>query len=169
MNTDRQRTVAFTGHRSYRGEADRQLRNAIEQLYAAGKRVFLSGMAVGFDLAAAGQVAACRRRHPDIRLVAVVPFAGQERRFGAEERRRYEQLIEAADERIILSERYHKGCYAVRNDFLVERASTLVAWYGTEAGGTRYTVSRALREGREVWNLHPAAPVRIHVAEPELF
>ena len=64
-----------------------------------------------------------------------------------------------ADDAVVLSPVYHAGCYAVRNNYLVDHASLLVAWYDGSPGGTRYTVRRALGRGLEVVNLCPAAPV----------
>lgn len=87
------RTAAFTGHRTYCGQADALLGRLLEQLYGRGFRTFLSGMAVGFDLAAAEAVAALRVRHPDVRLVAVVPFRGQECRFRSADRMRWERIV----------------------------------------------------------------------------
>ena len=49
-------SVAFSGHRTYRGDAAGTLHRTLEELYARGFRTFLSGMAVGFDLAAAEAV-----------------------------------------------------------------------------------------------------------------
>ena len=69
-------TVAFTGHRTYCGQADDTLRRAVGAAYARGCRTFLSGMAVGFDLAAAEAVLECRAVCPGLRLVAVIPFKG---------------------------------------------------------------------------------------------
>ena len=48
-----EKTVAFTGHRTYEGEAQQELAAVLRELYAEGYRTFLSGMARGFDLAAA--------------------------------------------------------------------------------------------------------------------
>lgn len=56
----------------------------------------------------------------------------------------------------------------MRNNCLVDRAALLVAWYDGSAGGTQYTVRRALMRGREVWNLHPAALVSVQPV-PRLF
>ena len=81
MFSDRTRTVSFTGHRTYCGEADAALAETLRQLYAEGYRVFISGMAVGFDLAAAEAVLALREAYPEVRLVCAVPFEGQGRRF----------------------------------------------------------------------------------------
>lgn len=56
MIDERTACVAFTGHRRYRGEADDALAQTVEELCRAGFRTFLSGMALGFDLAAAETV-----------------------------------------------------------------------------------------------------------------
>ena len=62
MIADRRTSVAFTGHRTYRGAAADALRRTVGELYARGFRTFLSGMAVGFDLAAAEAVLELRER-----------------------------------------------------------------------------------------------------------
>ena len=161
-------SVAFTGHRTYCGQADDALRRTVGELYACGCRTFLSGMAVGFDLAAAEVVLACRRTLPDLRLVAVVPFEGQATRFSAEDRARFDRVMAAADETLVLSAAYHRGVYTVRNDYLVDHAARLVAWFDGSSGGTLYTVRRALRFGRRVDNLCPSGPL-FPPPTPELF
>lgn len=150
--------VAFTGHRTYDGRADEALRQTIVACHARGAHTFLSGMAVGFDLAAAEAVLACRDELPALRLVAVVPFEGQQTRFPALDRARFERVLAAADETIVLSPVYHRGVYTVRNDFLVAHAAHLVAWFDGSPGGTHYTVHRAVRFGRRIDNLCPAGP-----------
>ena len=74
MYIDAATTAAFTGHRTYSGQANERLCDAVRSLYADGYRTFLSGMAVGFDMAAAECIIALRNELPDIRLVCVVPF-----------------------------------------------------------------------------------------------
>ena len=160
--------LSFTGHRTYRDRAATALEEVVERFYARGFRIFLNGMAVGFDLAAAEAVLHCRARRPDIRLVAVIPFEGQETTFSEEDRRRYRQVRAAADEVVVLAPAYRRGCYAVRNDFLVDCAGAVVAWYDGSPGGTRYTWRRALRCGLEAANLCPT-PVADGVGEPTLF
>lgn len=145
--------VAFTGHRRYRGEADAALVQTIGELYRAGFRTFLSGMALGFDLAAAEAVLTLRARYDDVRLVAAIPFPGQAERYPPGERARYEYLLAAADQRIIVSERYDGGCYRRRNDFMVDSAAVVVAWYDGSPSGTGYTVGRARRSGCRVIDL----------------
>ncbi len=160
--------VAFTGHRTYRDEARAALSRTLEELYVRGFRTFLSGMAVGFDLAAAEAVLELRARHSDVRLVAAIPFQGQDRHFRAAERDRYLRILAQADDAETLAPAYSRGCYALRNDFLVDHARVVVAWYDGSPGGTRYTVERALRRNRELHNLHPAAESPV-IPAPELF
>ena len=147
MIADPRTSVAFSGHRTYCGDAADALRRTVGELYARGFRTFLSGMAVGFDLAAAEAVLELRDRMPGIRLVAAVPFRGQEARFPQSDRERYGRVLAAADAVEVLSPVYHRGCYA---------------------GGTHYTVRRALRRGLEVLDLHPAAPA-LSAPAPTLF
>ena len=168
MIADRRTSVAFTGHRTYRGAAADALRRTVGELYALGFRNFLSGMAVGFDLAAAEAVLELRERAPGVRLVAAVPFRGQEMRFSPADRERFRRVLAAADHSVTLSPSYHAGCYAVRNNYLVEHAALLVAWYDGSPGGTHYTVRRALVRGLEFINLHPHSAA-LRQAEPTLF
>lgn len=165
---DPYRCAAFTGHRSCRREADALLMQALERCHAAGITTFLSGMAVGFDLAAAEAVLKLRARNPDVRLIAVLPFREQPLRFPPKERQRFEQILRQADEKVILAETCHKGCYLMRNDYLIAHAATLIAWYDGSPGGTRYTVRRALQCNRRIIHLHPETP-RSAAPMPELF
>ena len=131
--------LAKSGPKPYLWTHDRR---TVGELYARGFRNFLSGMAVGFDLAAAEAVLELRERAPGVRLVAAVPFRGQEMRFSPADRERFRRVLAEADSVEVLAPAYHRGCYAVRNDFLVDNARVLVAWYDGSPGGTRYTVRR---------------------------
>ena len=121
-----------------------------------------------FYLLPGSAVLELRGRRPDVRLVAAVPFRGQEARFPQADRERFGRVLAAADAVEVLSPVYHRGCYAVRNDFLVDHARVLVAWYDGSPGGTRYTVRRALGRGLEILDLHPAAPA-LPAPAPTLF
>ena len=159
MKFDLLHTASFTGHRSYSGEAARELDLTVERLSREGVDTFLCGMAVGFDMAAAESVMRMRSLLADreIRLVAAVPFRNQASRFPAAEKARYERILDAADEVEVLSERYAPECYSRRNDFLVDNASVIIAWYdGSPTGGTRYTIDRARRFARKIINLRPS-------------
>ena len=151
---DTHTTACFTGHRTYRNTHDEELREAIRALYAEGYRTFLSGMAMGFDLAAARVVLELQETLAGLRLVAVVPFDGAERRFDHESRMLYNKIIGSAAEVVILADNYHPGAYAQRNNFLVDNSSALVAYFTGEKGGTAYTVRRATKRGLHCRNLY---------------
>ena len=153
MNADPRTTAAFTGHRTYDGAAAASLAAAVERAYARGYRTFLSGMAVGFDLAAAETVVSLRGTLPGLRLCCAVPCPGQADRFAAADRARYHTLLATADEVVLLAERYEPKCYLRRDEFMVDRSACLVAWYDGSKGGTRYTWEYACRRGVERVNL----------------
>ena len=153
MKIDRNITVAFTGHRTYDGERNDALTAAVRRAYCDGYRIFLTGMALGFDMAAGECVSALKREFSDIRLVCVIPFAGQERSFGIDGRSRYSRLVAAADEVVVLADGYYPRAYHVRNDYLVDNASSVIAYFDGSAGGTGYTVHRAVQSGLRVDNI----------------
>lgn len=110
-------------------------------------------MARGFDLAAGECVTAIRDELPEIKLKCIIPFRGQEQSFSKRDRERHQRLVELADEVIILADGYHSGAYHARNDFLVENASAIIAYYDGTKGGTHYTIHRALRCGLRIIDL----------------
>lgn len=152
-------TVAFTGHQNYDGQAAQMLSETIRALCAAGYDTFLTGMARGFDLAAAETVLSLRTEFPALKLVAVIPFAGQDENFPVADRVRYHAILQAVDRTVTLAESYARGTYYRRNDYLVDHAGKVVAWYTRHQSGTGYTVRHARQRGVEVINL----------ADPTLF
>ena len=162
MNSQRNITVAFTGHRTYCGEANSDLRQTILRLYEEGFTRFLCGMAWGFDLAAGEVVAELKRVHTDVELVAVVPYEGFRRLFHAEDAEQYKRVADAADEVIVVSEDESKVAYRLRNDYLVENSSIVVAWFnGVPRGGTAYTLRQARRQGVLIENLFHSAQLSL--------
>lgn len=153
MYIDAATTAAFTGHRTYSGQANERLCDAVRSLYADGYRTFLSGMAVGFDMAAAECIIALRNELPAIRLVCIVPFEGQYKRFSVAERERYGRIIEQADHTLTLAPQYTADVYFRRNDFLADNSSAVIAYFSGAKGGTEYTVHRARRKSSLVLNI----------------
>ena len=153
------KTAAFTGHRFIRYN-DRQrlrtdLKRAITACYDSGIRHFLCGMALGFDMLAAETLLAMKADRPDIRLTAVIPFRGQSCRFNPTGKERYRSILGKADNVVCLSETYFDGCYLRRNDYMLNRASHIIAYYnGEPKGGTFYTCRRAERMGLDINNLY---------------
>lgn len=149
-------TIAFTGHRSYRGEAESELRSLVERLYSEGYRTFLSGMAPGFDLAAAISILQLRKQYHDIRLIAVVPYDGFRDMCHNADRALYDMVIDQADYIVTVSDIRGTMGFLQRNNYLIDNSSAVVAWWnGGKKSGTGYTVHRAKHQHKPIYNLHP--------------
>ena len=151
-------TAAFSGHRfidaSQREHVKKGLSNAVLDAYGNGIRNFISGFAIGFDMMAAEVVAALKQSHPDIILTAAIPFNGQASRFSFYDRKRYDRLLKEADEVIVLSDSYYPRCFLERDEFMVNNASSLIAYYdGREKGGTFYTIRKAMAQNIPIVNV----------------
>lgn len=154
MNSARNITVAFTGHRTYCGEADELLRQTIEKLYEEGFSRFLCGMAWGWDLAAGEIVTQLKESYSDIQLVAVMPYADFGKLFSGEDLELFSRVAKSADEVIVVSEQGGDVAFRRRNDFLVDNSSFVVAWWDEiPRGGTAYTLRRARHARLPVINL----------------
>lgn len=89
------------------------------------------------------------------RLTKAIPFRGQADRFKPGDRMVYDGLMASAGEVIILSEYYYTRCFLDRDEFMVENASLLIAFYdGREKGGTYYTFKKANSLGIPVVNIY---------------
>lgn len=153
--------VAFTGHRSYRHEADIELDSAIERLYNEGARTFRVGMAEGFDLAAAEAVIRLRNVHSDIRIEAYVPYPTFANNFSATNAVRYATIIAQCDNVTYAMDSYHSSVFMLRNDMLVDGAEVVVAWWSGSRSGTGYTVGRARNNKSRIVNLYPQSQLEI--------
>ena len=132
---------AFTGHRELPDDfSENELKERLRVLIKNGARDFYCGMAKGFDLLAAETVLSLREEYSHIRLILCVPFYNQEKNFSAADKARYVEICKNADEKILLSESYYKGCLLARNRYMAEKADALLACCRKETGGTAYTV-----------------------------
>lgn len=151
--------AAFTGHRYVPYDKypllKGQIKLAIYNSYAQGIRNFYCGMAMGFDMLAAEAVLEMKTQLHDIVLSAVVPYRNQNERFSPSAQSRYTTILNKADHIIVLNEEYHTHCFFERNDYMVDRASLLIAYFdGTPKGGTFYTCSKAKSKGMPINNLY---------------
>lgn len=143
----------FTGHREL-GEdfSMRKLKKEIEELIKKGITDFYNGMAKGFDLAAATAVVGLKKKYPQIRLIACIPCYGQEKYFKEKDKKTYISVQKKADESIVLSPTYYRGCMQVRDRYMAERASVMIAYCKKSEGGAAYTV-------KIFQKLHPFSPI----------
>ena len=151
-------SCSFTGHRDMATEKIRtvktKLKAAIEQCYDEGITNFVCGMALGFDMLGAETVLAMKDEYPDLTLTAVVPFRGQADRWAISNQRRYESILDEADQVIVMSEHFFKGCEMKRNTYMVEHSCRLISYFnGEEHGGTFFTYRSAKERKMPIINL----------------
>ena len=123
-------------------------------MYARGYRNFMCGMAVGFDLAAAELSIALRNELKGLKVIAIIPFEGMQKRFSASQKLTFERIKAEADEVIILATNYSPSVYATRNNYLVDNSSAVITYFTGEKGGTAYTVRRAVKSLSRITNIY---------------
>ena len=147
--------VAFTGHREYSAEQNNKLEAAIRSLYADGYTTFMSGMAQGFDLAAAEVVLRLKGELTDLKLHCIIPFEGHISTLSRADRERYRDICNKADGVVTLASERNKSAYLVRNDYLVDNAEAIICYYsGKRRSGTGYTVTKAMKRGLRMINIY---------------
>lgn len=160
--------VAFTGHRpeslSYNIESSfdmlikltPQIQKEIRKSILAGCITFYCGAAQGADIVC-GEIVIAEKAagHPEIQLICVIPFKEQANNWKEPWKTRYNHLLNNTDRVICINDTYQKGCYQIRNRYLVDHCSTLIAIYnGKSTGGTAYTVNYARKHGKNIIVIH---------------
>lgn len=145
----------LSGNDSDYVEFENDLMSGILDLISNGCNTFYTGMAMGFDIIAAEVVSLLKRARPNlnIKLVCVLPYENQGDSFGDFWREKYYNVMTVADEKIVISENYHKGCYQMRNKYMVDNCDIVLTWYDGKSGGTRNTINYALQNNRKVINI----------------
>lgn len=115
-------------------------------------------MAKGFDIIAAEYIELIKRRNKKLKLIAVIPFSGQEKGWDEEWKKRYYELLKGCDEQIVLNDQYEKWAFDQRNRYMVDRCRYVIAYFDGKSGGTGNTVKYALRNCREVINIFETDP-----------
>ncbi len=168
-------TCAYTGHRPQGlpfgyNEADPRCAELKEALRAEtvsavecdGAAHFITGMALGVDLLAAEVVLELKITHPELTLEAAVPCIDQASRWRADQKRRYEKILSAADRKTLISREYTPDCMHRRNRYMVDKCDILIAVWNGSAGGTGSTVRYALSRKKRVRVIDPQT---LHVRE----
>lgn len=143
--------VALTGHRVLGKDfsAEKAKDVFLRLIREHGAETFYCGMALGFDLACCEILLQLKKDFP-LRIVACIPCAGQSDSFPPAQKKRYQTLLSACDERVVLHEKYEEGCMFERNRYMADRCDVLVAYLREKRGGTYYTVRYAEKKGKEI-------------------
>ena len=147
---DCEHTCCVTGHRDIPADkADlirSQLTSAVQAAIACGYTHFISGFAAGVDLMFAEIIAELKASHA-ITLEAAIPYPGRMKTPDMT----FQRLIRFCDIVKVHSAGYLKKCYMVRNRYMVDHSSLVIAVYdGREMGGTAATVRYAMRKDLQI-------------------
>lgn len=156
-----EKTACFTGHRYLKREfipaITKRLESVIDNLVAQGIVFYGSGGATGFDLIAGYTVLKMKERHPEIKLIMVLPCRNQDAKWNQADKERYKKLLESADKCVWTQEEYDNQCMLKRNRHLVDNSSVCIAYLTNMRGGTFFTVNYAKSKNRRVINISDVA------------
>ena len=131
------------------------LAKTLAEIYRKGYRSFYCGGALGFDTLAALEVLRLRQKHPDVRLIVVIPCGNQDARWPAASKLIYRQILKEADETVQLADHYFAGCMQIRNQYMIVRSGLCISYLRPEcnSGGTWSTCMMAHKKGIPIINL----------------
>ena len=145
------KTCCVTGHREIPADklvyAETELRKAVVAAASDGYTRFINGGAAGADLLFAAIVAELKAQGYPLFLETALPYAGRQKSKDLE----FQKMLADCDEVKYFSERYNRGCYFVRNRYMVDESSRVIAVYdGRDSGGTVFTMQYAHKKGKAV-------------------
>ena len=148
----RMHRVCFTGHRPekltrHEKSIKKDLEKEIRQAVADGLNVFITGMARGVDIWAAQIVLMLRDEGYDVKLMCVCPYEGFERGWSQEWQKAYRVILAAADFVKYICADYNRSCFQVRNEWLVNHSTRVIAVFNGVKSGTKNTIDYAMKVG----------------------
>ncbi len=95
------------------------------------------------------------RKKNKINLICAPAFKGMEALWSIDWQRRYNKILESADYIHYTGSCYGSECYSVRNKWIVDHSSMVIAVYNGQPGGTRNTLKYANSQGTKVKIIYP--------------
>ena len=153
LNIKIEKTCAFTGHRILGKDFnDEKLEETIVDIIKKGYDTFLVGMAIGFDNKCFNILKNLKREN--IKIIACIPCKNQDKFFKNEDKERYQEYLKKVDKIVCFGDEYVNGCMQIRNRYMVDNSSVLIAYLKYFKGGALYTVNYAKKQGLEIINLY---------------
>ncbi|MBQ5330821.1 MAG: DUF1273 family protein [Oscillospiraceae bacterium] len=155
---EKSRTACFTGHRpeKLKAASPQEINSIRSMLYLEiktaadrGYKYFITGMQRGIDLWA-GECVLDLMKEYDIELIAAVPYKGFGSNFRNRDKWIFGRILENAGEIVYISERSSKTVYRMRNEYMTDNASLLIAAVDDFNSGTGQTISLARKKGLEI-------------------
>ena len=151
----------YTGREDYNPEAYEKAKERLAE-YCRDNNIdtIVSGMALGFDTIGA-EVAL----ENNLKLVAAVPFHGQERKWSAVDKERYHNILKQADSVIMVSDREVDDNTPMdvivklmndRNEWMVDNADEVFALWDGTSGGTGNAVNYTDKSSKPITVVRPS-------------
>lgn len=153
------RVCAVTGHREIAEDKRRYVEYALfrEAVTALSKGYthFISGFSDGVDLEFARIIVLAKEillpnlkaELPPVTLEAALPYRDRLKT----ENPMFHELLEKCDIITYTGEEYHRGCFHVRNSYMVDKCDRLIAVFdGRSESGTAQTIKLAEKQNREI-------------------
>jgi uncharacterized phage-like protein YoqJ len=131
--------ITITGSREFLTFAPDELFSSVLGAFVGYKRMWLLGGAIGVDQLATEWLLSKKEQ-----VIAVVPFTVRE------QPKVVHGTLTKVGQCIDLQLRKSKKAYIDRNEFMVNRSSTVIAFWNGEKGGTWSTIQFALRQRKQV-------------------
>lgn len=160
-------TACFTGHRPFGllwgyNETNescikfkKNLLTMLRNKILSGVSTFLTGMAEGFDMIAAEIIIELKKEFSNIKLIAIIPCLNQEKKWSINQQKRYWQILQNCDSKIVLKEKPSKECFNERNLYMVQHSDICIACWNGKPSGTGNTVKFAKACGCQVCIISP--------------
>lgn len=144
-------------------DVERSLGGANFRAGRTGRNGLPIGHAQGTDLWCAQIVLDLKKKNPALKLHAILPCEGQERKWTVSAQEYYHSILTQANEVVHVGEEYSRNCMLERNRWLVEHSSILLAVYnGMFCSGTGATIRYARQLGRNIYILNPVTRKMIY-------
>lgn len=149
---DIKHTCTFTGHRPERLELPEEqvrewLEGQIKRAADEGYTDFITGMQRGVDLWAAEAVLKLDRQ---IRLIAACAYRGMEENWDLDWQERYYHVLTHSYLVYYISDIPGREAFFARNQWMVDRASRLIAVYTGAPSGTKKTIEYARKKKLDI-------------------
>jgi len=163
----KENTACFTGHRpkylpwhydeSKQSCIDfkRDLKETLKGAINYGITHFISGLALGIDMICAETIIELKKEFKGITLEGAVPCPNQDARWNAESKKRYAKLLKNCDYVHIVCPEYTDDCMNIRNKYMVDKSSVVIAIWNGKPSGTGNTVRFAKENGCKIKIINP--------------
>ncbi len=161
---DEKKVCCFTGNRpnklpwGYDEESEQckavkvNIKETVAELAKQGYRLFVGGVAEGGDMFFAEAVLEVMDEY-DIKLECAVPCPEQADRWSVESQERYNKIIKKSNYVTVISQQYNRYCFFMRNRYMVDKSSAVIALDYSGQGGSASTIQYAKSRGLKIFDV----------------